>query len=187
MSKPSGVCQVRSRSLTSFAASACQSSISAILPALEFRLAFLKEPHRPCHSILRIARLPLAYCLLMQRRCIVRLQRADDILAHLAKRQRWPTSQPPRKRACLVNERIIADAFVDQPPSFGLQRRNFLAQHHHFGGARLADQARQRPACPAIGDQPDIDKGLEEITALARDAEIGRQRDRTADTRRRAL
>ena len=87
----------------------------------------------------------------------------------------------------LVHQRCIIDRLVDQAPVLGLLRADLFAQHHHPGGAGAADGAGQQPGRAAIGNQADVDEGLQEIGALGRQHEIARQRDRAADARRRAV
>src|SRR5690606_41769565 len=43
-----------------------------------------------------------------------------------------------------IHELVIIHARAHQPPAFRLLGADLLAQHHHAGGAGLADEARQR-------------------------------------------
>ena len=76
---------------------------------------------------------------------------------------RRPLGEAGGERDRLGGERLVLDDPADQAPVGGLLRRDALAEHHHLHRPRPPGEARQQPGRAGIGDQADIDEGLQEI------------------------
>ena len=87
----------------------------------------------------------------------------------------------------LVHQSLMRDHAIDQAPvgrRFGV---NAAAGEQHFGGAGVADVARQAPGAAVAGNDAELQEGHAETGAVRGDADVGRGGDAAAQAHGRAV
>src|SRR5215510_15651353 len=75
-------------------------------------------------------------------------------------RDRWRRGEPGAELVCLRHQLGVVERLPNEAPGFGLVRGERLGGERKPPGASGADQPRQEPRAPAIGDEADLGEGL---------------------------